>query len=68
MKSPISKVVIVSREEFTARRRALAFEKSVAEMASDPAILRECQTIADEIAGMEADGLKHDWEFGGIRG
>ena len=56
----LNRLVIVSLEEFTSRRRALAFEKSMEEMAADPAIRQECQTIAHEFAVANADGLQHD--------
>jgi hypothetical protein len=53
-----NRLVTVALQEFAARRKTRAFEDSMAQMASDPAIQAECGAIAREFAPSEGDGLK----------
>lgn len=56
----LNRLVAESLREFVARRRALAFEKAMAQMAADPAIRNECAAISAQFATAEMDGLKRD--------
>jgi hypothetical protein len=56
-RSNLNRLVTVSLQEFVARRRQEALEKSMAAMAADPDIQRESTRIMDEFAAAEADGL-----------
>lgn len=56
----LSRLVTQSLREFVARRKALALDAAMAEMGADPAIRRECATIAIELAPANLDGLAHD--------
>lgn len=55
-----NRLMIISLQEYVARRKATAFEEAMARMASDPAIQAECRTIALEFAPADMDGLKDD--------
>jgi hypothetical protein len=56
----LSRLVTQSLREFVARRKALALDAAMAEMGADPAIRRECATIAAEFAPADPDRLAHD--------
>jgi hypothetical protein len=60
LRDNLDSLVVVSPEEYVKQRRAIAFGMALAEMAADPAIQPECDSIAAEFAGAERDGLKHD--------
>lgn len=55
-----NRLVIISLQEYVARRKAVAFEQAMARMASDPAIRDECRSIAQEFRVADMDGLKDD--------
>lgn len=50
---------MIAWREFVARRKASAFRRSMAEMASDPAIQAENAAIAHQFAAADGDGLSH---------
>jgi hypothetical protein len=56
----LNRLVAESLAEFVARKKACAFEEAMAAMAADPAIRKECATIAKEFACADLDGLGHD--------
>jgi hypothetical protein len=56
----MNRLVTVALREFVARRKARAFRRAMAAMASDPAIQAENAAIAREFAAAEGDGLSHD--------
>jgi hypothetical protein len=56
----LNRLVVQSLREFIAHRKALALDAAMAEMAADPAIRRECASIAAEFAAADLDGLAHD--------
>lgn len=60
LRDNLNRLVTISLQEYVTRQRALAFEREIMEMAADPAIQTECQRIAEEFSGTEADGLKDD--------
>lgn len=60
LRGNLNRLVVVSLEEFVARRKAAAFAESMAQMACDPAIRQECARIATEFAPAELDGLRDD--------
>ena len=60
LRGNLNRLVIVALEEFAARRKAKAFAEAMRQMASDPAIQRECASISQEFAAAEADGLRDD--------
>ena len=60
LRDNLNRLVVVSLEEFVARRRAAAFEEAMARMAGDPAIRRECAQIAAEFGPSILDGLRDD--------
>ena len=49
-----------AQKTIRAKRRERAFERVMARMAADPAILVECGVITKDFTPAEADGLKHD--------
>ena len=55
-----NRLVTTALEEFARARRAREFEQSMARMASDPAIRKECAAIQRELARAESDGLSDD--------
>ena len=55
-----NRLVIVALREYATRRRALAFETQMADMAADPGVRAECAVIASEFSVADLDGLKHD--------
>ena len=52
-----NQLVRTALELFIAARKKHAVEVSIAEMAADPDIHRECEEIGREFAAFEADGL-----------
>jgi len=60
LRNNLNRLVIVSLQEFVARRKAAAFEAAMARMADDPAIREQCAQIATEFAPAMSDGLPHD--------
>jgi hypothetical protein len=55
-----NRLVTVALWEYTARRRALAFESQMAAMAADPEVQAQCTNIAKEFSVANLDGLRHD--------
>jgi hypothetical protein len=53
-----NRLVTIALQEFTAHRKAHAFQEMMAQMASDPAIQAECTAISMEFAPAESDGLR----------
>ena len=60
LSSNLNRLVIVSLQEYIARRRRQQFESAVAAMAEDPQVQAECAAIARDFAGTEMDGLSDD--------
>ena len=58
LRDNLNRLVIVSLEEFVARRKASAFEDAMARMAGDPAIRSECSKIDSEFGPASLDGLR----------
>lgn len=56
----LNRLVTESLREFVVRRRAVAFDAAMAQMAADPAVRKECAAIASEFASTELDGFGHD--------
>ena len=55
-----NRLVIFALEMLTQNEKQKKFEQEIANMASDPQILSVCETIGEEFALTEADGLKRD--------
>jgi len=53
LRGNLNRLVVVSLQEFVARRKLEAFQEAMARMAADPA-------IHAEFTAAEADGLPHD--------
>ena len=53
----LNRLITVALQEFAARQKARVFEEAMAQMAADPAIQAECQSIARDFVITEADGL-----------
>ena len=60
LRTNLNRLVIVSLQEYVARRRRQEFESAVAAMAEDPQIQAECAAIARDFASTEIDGLGND--------
>jgi len=60
IRANLNRIVTTALQEYAARRKKLAFEESMAQMAADPAVRSECADIAEEFAVAEMDGLKDD--------
>jgi hypothetical protein len=60
LRGNLNRLVVVSLQEFVARRKLEAFQEAMARMAADPAIRAECAAIHAEFTAAEADGLPHD--------
>ncbi len=58
LRQNVNRLITVALQEFAARRKGRAFEEAMAQMAADPAIQAECQSIARDFAIAETDGLK----------
>lgn len=52
-----NRLVTVALQEFAARRRRLAFEQAMEQMAADPALRSECGAISREFRRADGDGL-----------
>lgn len=57
LKGNLNGLVTVALTEFTAPRRAMAFERAMEQMAADPAIRKENAAIERAFRGAESDGL-----------
>ncbi len=57
VRGKVNRLVRVALEEFVARRKARAFERSMAEMAADPEIAYQSRALSEEFSSTEADGL-----------
>ena len=55
-----NRLVTVALEVFAVARRKREFEQSMARMAADPAIRKECAAIQREFARAEDDGFGDD--------
>jgi hypothetical protein len=60
LRTNFNRLVIVSLQEYIARRRRQEFESAVAAMAEDPQVQAECAAIARDFAATEMDGLGSD--------
>jgi metal-responsive CopG/Arc/MetJ family transcriptional regulator len=60
LRTNLNRLVIVSLQEYVARRRRQEFESAVAAMAEDPQVQAECAAIAKDFAATEMDGLRND--------
>ena len=56
----LNRLVVVSLEEFVARRKAAAFEGAMARMAADTAIRKECAQIGADFDSAASDGLRDE--------
>jgi hypothetical protein len=57
LKNNFNRLVILALEEFVAQRRKQAFATAMAEMACDPAIKKESESIVEDFRMSEGDGL-----------
>jgi hypothetical protein len=60
LRTNLNRLVIVSLQEYISRRRQMAFESAVADMAEDPQVQAECAVIARDFSATELDGLEND--------
>ena len=60
LRTNLNRLVIVSLQEYIARRRRQEFRDAVAAMAEDPQVQAECAAIARDFAATEMDGLRDD--------
>jgi len=60
LRTNLNRLVIVSLQEYVARRRREEFDRAIAAMAGDPQVRAECAAIARDFAATEADGLRND--------
>jgi metal-responsive CopG/Arc/MetJ family transcriptional regulator len=60
LRANLNRLVIVSLQEYIARRRREEFESAVAAMAGDPQVQAECAAIARDFAATDMDGLRDD--------
>lgn len=60
LRTNLNRLVIVSLQEYVARRRREEFESALAAMAEDPQVRAECAAIAKDFATTEMDGLRID--------
>jgi len=60
LRANLNRLVIVSLQEYIARRRRQEFDAAVAAMAEDPQVQAECAAIARDFAATEMDGLGND--------
>jgi metal-responsive CopG/Arc/MetJ family transcriptional regulator len=60
LRANLNRLVIVSLQEYIARRRRQEFDDAVAAMAEDPQVQAECAAIARDFAATEMDGLRDD--------
>ncbi len=57
LKENFNRLVMVALEDFAAHRRKQTFEEAMKQMGDDPEIRAQCQTIIQEFAETEKDGL-----------
>ena len=60
LRTNLNRLVILSLQEYIARRRQQEFDHAVAAMAEDPQVQAECAAIARDFASTEMDGLRDD--------
>jgi hypothetical protein len=60
LRTNLNRLVILSLQEYVARRRQQEFDSAVAAMAEDPQVQAECAAIARDFAAAETDGLGND--------
>ena len=60
LRTNLNRLVIVSLQEYVARRRRQEFDRAIAEMAGDPQVQAECAAIAKDFATAEMDGFAND--------
>ncbi len=60
LRENLNRLVTMALQDFVTQRKKLSFEESMAQMAADPAIRKECAVLSKEFAITEADGLKND--------
>jgi metal-responsive CopG/Arc/MetJ family transcriptional regulator len=60
LRTNLNRLVIVSLQEYIARRRQQEFHDAVAAMAEDPQVQAECAAIARDFAATEMDRLGDD--------
>ena len=60
LRDNLNRLLLVSLEEYVARRKAAAFEQAMARMAGDPDLRQECARIDAEFAPAALDGLHDD--------
>ena len=60
LRTNLNRLVIVSLQEYVARRRRQEFDSAVAAMAGDPQVQAECAAIAKDFATTEMDGVAND--------
>ncbi len=56
----LNRLVLTALQEYVARRKALAFDEAMAQMAADPAIRAESKVISREFETAEVDGLENN--------
>jgi hypothetical protein len=60
LRTNLNRLVILSLQEYVARRRRQEFDSAIGAMAEDPQVRAECAAIARDFAATEADGLAND--------
>jgi metal-responsive CopG/Arc/MetJ family transcriptional regulator len=60
LRENLNRLVTVALQDFITQRKKRSFEESMAQMAADPAIRKECAALSKEFSMAEADGLKND--------
>ena len=60
LRANFNRLVILSLQEYLARRRRQQFDSALAVMAQDPQVLAECAAIARDFAVADLDGLAND--------
>ncbi len=60
LRTNLNRLVIVSLQEYVARRRRQEFDSAIAAMAEDPQVQAECAAIARDFATTEMDGFAND--------
>ena len=57
LRTNLNRMVILSLQEYIARRRRQEFVRAMTAMAEDPQVQAECAAIARDFAATEMDGL-----------
>jgi len=60
LRENLNRLVTVALQDFVTQRKKRSFEESMAQMADDPAIRKECAVLSEEFVIAEGDGLKND--------